>query len=142
MVFGPNDATLGLSKRHCPWSGVAGVAVVPIMSELIESHAIFNVFLCYTLLHTHCHGRLERKTLAGPMKAILLDSGEPQPLASFRLALHGPSAMTVEFADVAYGPMQGCVKLKKGATQNAAREDHSGTMVDDISLAHQRLYFE
>jgi hypothetical protein len=65
MVFDPNDATLGLSKGHSgngPWSGVAGVAGVPIMSELIDSRAIFNVFLCYTLLHTHCHGRLERKT--------------------------------------------------------------------------------
>jgi hypothetical protein len=52
MVFGPNDATLGLSTGHSgngPWSGVAGVAVAPIMSELIESYAIFNVFLCYTL---------------------------------------------------------------------------------------------
>ena len=45
--------------------------MVPIMSELIESHAIFNVFLRYTLLHTHCHGRLEGKKLAGPLKAIL-----------------------------------------------------------------------
>jgi hypothetical protein len=35
-------------------SAVARVAVVPIMSELIESHAIFNVFLCYTL-HSATH---------------------------------------------------------------------------------------
>jgi len=25
---------------------------LPIISELIESHAIFNVYLCYALLHT------------------------------------------------------------------------------------------
>jgi hypothetical protein len=53
-------------RASCQWPlvRVAGVAGVPIMSELIESRAIFNVFLCYTLLHTHCHGRLERKRRA------------------------------------------------------------------------------
>ena len=40
------------------------------MSALIESRAIFNVFLCYTLLHTHCHGRLERKTSRQITKAV------------------------------------------------------------------------
>jgi hypothetical protein len=72
MVFGPNDATLGLSTGHSgngPWSGVAGVAVAPIMSELIESHAIFNVFLCYTL-YTPIAMPAGGEKLAGPLKAI------------------------------------------------------------------------
>ena len=37
--------------RQWPWLGVAGVAVVQYYFLTFDLHAIFNVFLCYTLLH-------------------------------------------------------------------------------------------
>ena len=45
-------------------SAVARVAVVQYYFLTLDLHAIFNVFLCYTLLHAdfpHGHGWLERK---------------------------------------------------------------------------------
>jgi hypothetical protein len=51
------------SGRQWPWLGVAGVAVVQYYFLTFDLHAIFNGFLCYTLLHAdlHGHGWLERK---------------------------------------------------------------------------------
>ena len=39
--------------RQWPWLGVAGVAVVNIISELVDLYTTLNVFHCYTLLHSH-----------------------------------------------------------------------------------------
>jgi hypothetical protein len=49
--------------RQWPWLGVAGVAGVQYYFFTFDLHAIFNVFLCYTLLHAdlHGHGWPERK---------------------------------------------------------------------------------